>query len=57
MMGSKTLYGLVVLGSPLNMRDHHGRHDAEENGNSFFFLAVLQSSRLCFALLKSLAKV
>jgi hypothetical protein len=51
------LYGLVVLGSPLHMRDPHGRHDAEENSTvsqiSFFFLAVLRSSRLCYALLNS----
>jgi hypothetical protein len=51
-MGSKILYGLVVLGSPLHMRDPHGRHDAEENGTFFLsFFAVLQSSRLCYALL------
>jgi len=39
------------------MRDPHGRHDAEENSTllqiAFFFLAVLQSLRLCYALLNS----
>src|SRR6267154_6558026 len=63
-LGLKILYGLVVLGSPLLMRDPHGRHDAEENSTllqiSFFFsrcppivAAMLCSSRFT----KSSAKV
>ena len=36
-MDLKILYGLAVLGSPLHMRDPHGRHDAEENGTLLSF--------------------
>jgi hypothetical protein len=63
--GLKILYGLVVLGSPLHMRDSHGRHDAEENSTllqiSLFFsrcppivAAMLCSSQFTMSLAKGM---
>lgn len=61
-MGLKILYGLVVLGSPLHMRDPRGRHDAEENSNllqvSFFFFSFsLSSNRRGYVMLFSIHQV
>lgn len=61
-MGLKILYGLVVLGSPLHMRDPNGRHDAEENSTllQISFSFSLSSNRrgyvMLFSIYKSLAK-